>query len=118
MGQVADALGPLTATPDVQTPKRSSVQTFSRPGAQTSARPSVETPKRSDAQAPKRLGVQASTPLPPRGTAKSQHPEFGKRTIYVRDTTHKAALRKWEDADGGDFSDLVEDLLLKYTGGN
>jgi len=54
--------------------------------------------------------------LPLQGTAKSQHPEFGKRTIYVRDATHKAALRKWEDAGGGDFSDLVEMLLQRYGG--
>jgi hypothetical protein len=69
-------------------------------------------------QAPKRLSVEAPVraPLPLAGTAKSRHPEFEPVKIYLRKATHKTARRKWEDADRGDFSDLVQHLLEKYLG--
>ena len=54
--------------------------------------------------------------LPLQGTAKSRHPEFEAVKIYVRRETRKRAWRKWEDAQGGDFSDLVEKLLEEYLG--
>jgi hypothetical protein len=47
-------------------------------------------------------------------TAKSKHPEFEPVKIYVRSRTRKDAWRKWEDANGGDFSDLVQMLLEDY----
>jgi hypothetical protein len=49
-------------------------------------------------------------------TAKSRHPEFTPVKVFLRRETHKAAGRKWEDEDAGDFSDLVERLLLEYLG--
>ena len=53
-------------------------------------------------------------PLPLQGTAKSTHPEFAAVKIYLRKETRKLAERKNEDAGGGDFSDLVEELLAQY----
>jgi hypothetical protein len=50
------------------------------------------------------------------GTAKSRHPEYEGAKIYVRKSTKKQAWRKWEDEDGGDFSDLVQHLLEEYLG--
>jgi hypothetical protein len=47
-------------------------------------------------------------------TGKSSHPEYEPVKIYVRKQTRKAAWRKWEDAEGGDFSDLVQHLLTEY----
>ena len=77
----------------------------------------AQAPERPSAQAPKRLRSEANkVPLPLQGTAKSKHPEFEPVKIYVRKGTRKLAWRKWEDADGGDFSDLVEMLLQKYLG--
>jgi hypothetical protein len=83
----------------------------------------MEKPK-SGTQAPKRLSTEAAkvsgtdsssrTPLALQGTAKSKHPEFQPVKIYIRSSTRKAAERKWEDRDGGDFSDLVQQLLEKY----
>ena len=35
-------------------------------------------------------------------------------TVYVPTETRKKAERKWEDAGGGDLSDLAEHLLTKY----
>lgn len=55
-------------------------------------------------------------PLPSQGTAKSTDLEYRAVKIFIRDETHKIARRKWEDAAGGDFSDLVEMLLQKYLG--
>jgi len=52
--------------------------------------------------------------LPLQGTAKSRHPEYEAVKIYVRSETRKQAWRKWEDAEGGDFSDLVQMLLEEY----
>ena len=36
--------------------------------------------------------------------------------VYVRTKVRKDATRKWEDAEGGDFSDLIERLLTEYLG--
>lgn len=55
-------------------------------------------------------------PLPLQGTAKSKHPEFEPVKIYIRKRTRTAAARKWEDANGGDFSDLVQELLERFLG--
>jgi hypothetical protein len=82
-------------------------------------------PKLVSAQAPRavtevtsseRKGGRGESPsaLPLQGTAKSTHPEFAAVKIFVRKRTHKAAGRKWEDDQGGDFSDLVEKLLSEY----
>jgi hypothetical protein len=71
--------------------------------------------KNSGAQVPKRPSVE-SPRLPLEGTAKSRHPEFEAVKVYLRQRTHKAARRKFEDAGEGDFSDLVERLLQKYLG--
>jgi hypothetical protein len=46
--------------------------------------------------------------------AKSSDPEFRQVNVYLRKATVKAAARKWEDAEAGDFSDLVEKLLADY----
>lgn len=62
---------------------------------------------------PERRGA-GQAPLPLQGTAKSRHPEFEPVKVYLRKRTRKLAQRKWEDADGGDFSDLVEMLLERY----
>lgn len=48
--------------------------------------------------------------------AKSSHPEFEAVKVYLRKDTRRRAWRKWEDQDGGDFSDLVEKLLKEYLG--
>ena len=70
--------------------------------------------KHPGAQAPESLGAEAPKPVPLQGTAKSKHPDFTPVKVYLRSETRKAAERKWEDAKGGDFSDLVEMLLQKY----
>jgi hypothetical protein len=80
-------------------------------------RPSTQVPKGASTHAPKNSGPKLEprrAPLPLQGTAKSSHPDFTAVKIFVRRETHKAAARKWQDADGGDFSDLVETLLQKY----
>jgi hypothetical protein len=64
------------------------------------------------AQAPKLLRRERSA----QGTAKSRHPEFEPVKVYLRQATHRAARRKFEDSGEGDFSDLVERLLQKYLG--
>lgn len=75
----------------------------------------AQDPERPRPQAPKRLSSEApKVSLPLQGTAKSRHPEFEPVKVYVRKETRKRAWRKWEDAEGGDFSDLVEMLLQKY----
>lgn len=81
-------------------------------GVMENQRPSTQVPKRPVPQGPKLEPRRA--PLPLQGTAKSSHPEYTAVKIFVRRETHKAAGRKWEDAEGGDFSDLVEQLLQKY----
>jgi hypothetical protein len=80
----------------------------------------AQEPKPLSTQAPKTVGTHSSkpgprlAPLPLQGTAKSRHPEYTPVKVFLRRETHKAAGRKWEDADAGDFSDLVEQLLRKY----
>jgi hypothetical protein len=78
--------------------------------AQAPAPPSPQAPKRLSAEAPKRPG------LPTQGTAKSKHPDYEPVKIYIRKDTRKRAWRKWEDVAGGDFSELVQQLLEKYLG--
>ena len=75
---------------------------------------STQVPKPSRPQGPKL--EPRRVPLPLQGTAKSSHPEYTAVKIFVRRETHKAAGRKWQDAEGGDFSDLIEQLLQKYLG--
>jgi hypothetical protein len=74
----------------------------------------AQAPAAPKTQAPKRLGVGGPKHLPLQGTAKSKHPDFEPVKVYVRRVTRKQAWRKWEDAGGGDFSDLVETLLHEY----
>ena len=69
-----------------------------RPNAQTSERPDVQTPMK----------------IPLQSTGKRNHPQFAKKTIYLRKDTVKAAMRKYEDAGGTEISELVETLLTKY----
>lgn len=87
-----------------------------RPGTQEPKRPRTQAPRRLGAQAPRHLSTQAPAALPLQGTAKSKHPDFEAVKIYIRSRTRKEATRKWEDAAGGDFSDLVEMLLQQYVG--
>ena len=56
-----------------------------------------------------------SRPLAKDGGGKCSHPDFARVGVYVRKRTRKAAERKWEDAGGGDLSDLVELLLSDYA---
>jgi hypothetical protein len=79
----------------------------------------IKEAQHSGTQAPKILGTKKvqEPPIALQGTAKSKHPEFEPVKIYVRSETRKRAWRKWEDAQGGDFSDLVQMLLEKYLGG-
>jgi hypothetical protein len=76
-------------------------------------------PERPGTQGLKRAGTQGPklVPLPLENTAKSRHPEYTPVKVFVRRETHKAAGRKWEDAEEGDFSDLVEKLLQGYLDG-
>jgi predicted transcriptional regulator len=58
-------------------------------------------------------------PVPLDKPVKSRHPEYEAVKVFVRCGTHKAAGRKWQDqqdqkGEGGDFSDLVEQLLHGY----
>jgi hypothetical protein len=105
-----------------QAPKRLSSEP-ENPSAQAPKRLSSE-PENPSAQAPRHLGTERPRPrsaeapkdLALHGAAKSKHPEFEPVKIYVRQRTRKEAWRKWEDAQGGDFSDLVQMLLEKYLG--
>lgn len=105
---VADALGPLI---DAETPKRASVETPRRLDAPT--------PKRRDAQTPKLLAVE--TPRRPelalQGAAKSTHPDYAKKTLYVRKSTMREAMYRYEGDGGAEASELVERLLLEYVRG-
>jgi hypothetical protein len=87
---LADALGPLTARA-----KRSDAQT----------------PTRSDAQTPRRSEIALQ------GTAKSAHPEYAKKTLYLRRSTMRDAMRRYEDSGGKEESELVELLLIEYVRG-
>lgn len=98
MGNLADSLGPLIVPPkrsDAQTPKRSNAPTPQRPGASTPRRPE----------------------LPLQGTAISRHPDFTKKTLYVRSSTMLDAFRKYQDGGGKTESELVQMLLERYVGG-
>jgi len=106
MAGVADALGPLLG----ETPGRRDVKTLKRSGPARTA----------GAQTPKRLDVQASRrpELPLQGTAKYKHPDFTKKTLYVRKSTMRDAFRKYQDEQAGtEESELVEMLLRAYAGG-
>ena len=111
MSGIAQSLGPLKLLKGQRTP--------GRPDAQAAGSADVQEPGSLNTQTSGRPGVQAAapSPLPLQGTAKRSHPDFSKRTIYVRDRTHRAALRKWEDAGRTEFSDLVEELLQAYVAG-
>lgn len=102
--------------PGAQAPKHLSAEVPKAPSAQVPRTPSSEAPRASSAQAPKPRGAEAPKALPLHGAAKSKHPEFEPVKIYIRSRTRKDAWRKWEDAQGGDFSDLVQMLLEKYLG--
>ncbi len=80
--------------------------------AQEPVRPGTQAPKRRSTQG-RKAGLRLA-PLALEGTAKSSHPEYTAVKVFLRRDTHKAAGRKWEDAEGGDFSDLVQQLLEKY----
>ncbi len=84
--------------------------------AQAPAPPSTQAPRHLSAEEPRRPGAQAPKPpsLPIQGTAKSKHPDYEPVKIYIRKETRKRAWRKWEDVAGGDFSELVQQLLEKY----
>lgn len=71
----------------------------------------AQAPKRLSTGAPRNAGIARAVPVK---TAKSADPEFEAVKIYVRKRTRKAAWRKWEDAEGGDFSELVQRLLDGY----
>jgi hypothetical protein len=83
--------------------------------AQEPEPPSAQVPKRSKIIDSLKPGPRLA-PLPLQGTAKSTHPEYTAVKVFVRRQTHKLAGRKWEDEEGGDFSDLVQQLLERYLG--
>jgi hypothetical protein len=96
---IAEALGNLNPPP------------ARRPNAQTPKRLSVAPSKRLSGETPERPGLALQ------GTAKSKHPDFVKKTLYVRERTMRDAFRRYQDAGGKDESDLVEMLLGKYLAG-
>jgi len=55
--------------------------------------------------------------LPLQGTAKSKHPDFAKKTLYIRKSTMRDAMRRYEDAGGAEESELIELLLQGYVSG-
>ena len=59
--------------------------------------------------------LKAKKPRTQRVYGKSSNPEFEKIGVYVRTNTRRKAERKWEDQAGGDLSDLIETLLVKYS---
>lgn len=59
--------------------------------------------------------IKAKKPKTQRVYGKSSNPEFEKIGVYVRTNTRRKAERKWEDQAGGDLSDLIETLLMKYS---
>lgn len=67
------------------------------------------------AQAPRPKASKAGKPRTERVYGKSSNPEFEKIGVYVRTNTRRKAERKWEDQAGGDLSDLIEALLIKYA---
>jgi hypothetical protein len=91
-------------------------------GTQAPKRLSTKVPRGRSAEMPKSQSAEAPREHEPvkilrtQATAKSRHPEYEPVKIYVRSETRKRAWRKWEDAEGGDFSDLMQMLLEKYLG--
>lgn len=88
-------------------------------GPQAPKHPGTQAPKTLGTQAPRSLGAQVPKHLPPlplQKTGKSSHPDYEAVKVYVRRQTRKDAWRKWEDAQGGDFSDLMQHLLEQYVG--
>lgn len=77
---------------------------------------SAEVPRTRSAEDLRPPRPEAPRPLGLQGTAKSKHPDFEPVKIYLRKQTRKDAWRRWEDAQGGDFSDLVQMLLEQYLG--
>ena len=75
-------------------------------------------PKRSDAQTPKRANAQAAKrpELPLQGTAMSRHPDFVKKTLYVRASTSREAMRRYEDEGGKTESERVQMRVERYAG--
>jgi len=53
-------------------------------------------------------------PLPLHDTPKSKHPEYKAVKVFMRSENHRAAARKWRYENGGDFSDLVDELVERY----
>jgi hypothetical protein len=98
--------------------QQSGAQAPKRPGTEAPKRLGTQEPKHLSTQAPRHLGAQAPKrlPLPLQKTGKSSHPEYEAVKIYIRKQTRKDAFRKWEDANGGDFSDLMQHLLEQYVG--
>jgi hypothetical protein len=77
----------------------------------------TQAPKRPAASATsgKVKGVAEPRPqIPLMGTAKSRHPDYEAKKVYLRKDTAKEAARKYEDEMAGDFSDLVQILLERY----
>lgn len=74
-----------------------------------------QVPKRSVTAAPLSRKVKPeAAPIALQGTAKSRHPEFEAKKVFLRKATAKKAGRRYEDETGGDFSDLVQELLERY----
>jgi hypothetical protein len=104
------------ATPVQERKVHTIAAAITRPGASTLKRSDAQTPKRSTTQTPKRpeLALQ--------GTAKSRHPDFAKKTLYIRKSTMRDAMRRYEDEyvdqeRRAEESDLVEMLLREYAHG-
>ena len=66
-------------------------------------------------QAPRPRTSKTSRPKADRIYGKSSNPDFEKIGVYVRTNTRRKAERKWEDQAGGDLSDLIESLLVRYA---
>lgn len=82
-------------------PAAASVDASAKPPAVTKAMP---------------VAPQQAAPTVRPVTAKSSHQDYGSLKVYVRKDTRRRAERKWQDAGGGDLSDLVEHLLSTYAG--
>ena len=49
-----------------------------------------------------------------RPKGKRSNPDFEKVGLYLHSNRRKRAERKWEDEGVGDFSDLIDRLLISY----